>query len=210
MVSSTVNRASLPFRRLPTAYAEAVKLDPNFALAWARLSLVRSFLYYNGVDRNVNSAAAVKEAADRAIALAPELGEAWLAQGTYRYRVSHDLPGALEAYREAEKRLPNSALVNEYMVYVERRLGHWREAEAHLRRALELDPRNFRLWARTATDDIFADLRRFGEAHAAIDRALEISPNDQYAITLKARLFQYEGRLDEAAKATGATSQRFH
>ena len=65
---------------------------------------------------------------------------------------------------------------------------------------IELDPRNFRLWARTATDDIFADLRRFGEAHAAIDRALEISPNDQYAITVKALLFQYEGRLDEAAK----------
>jgi TolB-like protein len=188
------------FQNAATAYAEAIKLDPNFALAWARLSLVRSFLYYNGVDRNVNSAAAVKEGADRAIALAPDLGEAWLAQGTYRYRVSHDLPGALEAYREAEKRLPNSSLVNEYMVYVERRLGYWREAEAHLHRALELDPRNFRLWARTAMYDIFADLRRFGEAHAAIDRALEISPHDQYAITVKALLFQYEGRLDEAAK----------
>ena len=188
------------FQDAAMAYTEAVQLDPNFALAWARLALLRSFLYYNGIDRDANSPAAVEEAADRALALAPELGEAWLAQGTYRYRVSHDLPGALEAYREAEKRLPNSSLVNEYMVYVERRLGYWREAEAHLRRALELDPRNFRLWARTATDDIFADLRRFGEAHAAIDRALEISPNDQYAITVKALLFQYEGRLDQAAK----------
>ena len=130
------------FQDAAKAYAEAVQLDPNFALAWAQTQLVRSFLYYNGVDPNANSPAAVKEAADRALALAPELGEAWLAQGTYRYRVSHDLPGALQAYREAEKRLPNSALVNEYMVYVERRLGHWREAEAHLRRAIELDPRN--------------------------------------------------------------------
>ena len=164
------------FQNAADAYAEAVALDPNFALAWARLSLVRSFLYYNGVERNANSAAAVKEAADRAIALAPELGEAWLAQGTYRYRVSHDLPGALQAYREAEKRLPNSALVNEYMVYVERRLGYWREAEAHLARATELDPRNFRLWVRTAADDLFRDLGRFAEAQAAIDRALEISP----------------------------------
>ena len=76
-----------------TAYAEAVQLDPNFALAWARLSIVRSFLYYHGVDPNVNSAAAVKEAADRAIALAPELGEAWLAQGTYRWRVLNDPAG---------------------------------------------------------------------------------------------------------------------
>ena len=188
------------FQSAAIAYAEAVKLDPKFALAWARLALIRSFLYYNGVDRNANSAAAVKDAADRALALAPELGEAWLAQGTYLYRVSHDLPGALEAYREAEKRLPNSSLVNEYMVYVERRLGYWREAETHLRRALELDPRNFRLWARTAADDVFRELRRFSDAHAAIDRALEISPNDQYGVIVKALLFQYEGRLDDAAK----------
>jgi serine/threonine protein kinase len=188
------------FQNAATAYAEAVKLDPDFALAWARLTLVQSFLYYNGVDRNVNSAAAVKEAADRALALAPELGEAWLAQGTYLYRVAHDLPGALEAYREAEKRLPNSSLVNEYMVYVERRLGHWREAETHVRRATDLDPRNFRLWARTAADDVFGDLRRFSEAEAAVDRALEISPGDQYGIIVKTLLFQYQGRLNEAAR----------
>ncbi len=188
------------FQNAATAFEEAVQLDPDFALAWARLALVRSFLYYNGLDRNANSAAAVKQAADRALTLAPELGETWLAEGTYRYRVSYDFPGALQAYREAEKRLPNSSLVNEYMVYVERRLGHWREAERHLNRATELDPRNFRLWARAAADDVFGNLRRFSEAHAAIDRALEISPNNPYGIIVKALLFQYQGQLDQAAK----------
>ena len=188
------------FQKAAVAYGEAVTLDPNFALAWARLGLIRSFLYYNGVDRTTNSAAAVQEAADQALALAPGLGEAWLAQGTYRYRVSHDLPGALQAYREAEKRLPNSSLVNEYMVYVERRLGYWREAEAHVRRATDLDPRNLRLWTRTAADDVFANLRKFTEAHAAIDRALEIEPNDQYSIIVNSLLYQYEGRLPEAAE----------
>ena len=188
------------FQNAAVAYAEAVKLDPNFALAWARLALVRSFLYYNGVDPETNSAAVVKEAADRATALAPESGEAWLAQGTYRSRVLNDLPGALEAYRKGEKYLPNSALLNEYMVYVERRLGRWREAEAHLARATELDPRNFRLWARVAAQDVFWALGRTAEAEAALDRALEISPDDTYAITAKAQLFQEEGRLDEAAR----------
>ena len=147
----------------------------------------------------MNSAAAVKEAADRAIALAPELGEAWLAQGTYRSRVLNDPAAALQAYREAEKRLPNSALVNEYMAYAERRLGHWREAEAHLTRAIELDPRNARLWTNAASD-IFWPLGRAAEAEAALDRALEISPNDEFVIALKAEQYQQEGRLDEAAK----------
>ena len=181
------------------AYTEAIQLDPNFALAWARLGLVRSFLYYNGQDQNTNAPAAVKEAADRAIALGPERGEAWLAQGTYKYRVLRNVPGALEAYHEAEKRLPNSALVNQYIAIAERRLGHWREAQAHIIRATELDPRNARLWT-TAELNIFRLLRRWAEAEAALDRALEISPNDQYAISLKVQLFQDQGRLDEAAK----------
>jgi tetratricopeptide (TPR) repeat protein len=86
------------------------------------------------------------------------------------------------------------------MVYVERRLGHWREAEARLSRAIELDPRNSRIWTRTAAYDVFKDLGRFSEAQAALDRALEISPKDQYAILIKVELFGQEGRLDEAAK----------
>ncbi len=187
------------FEDAAKTYAEAVQLDPNFALAWARLSIVRSFLYYHGVDPNVNSAAAVKEAADRAITLAPELGEAWLAQGTYRSRVLDDPAAALQAYREAEKRLPNSALVSEYMAYAERRLGRWREAEAHLARAIDLDPRNARLWT-NAANDIFWPLGRGTEAEAAYDRALEISPNDEFVIALKAEQYQQEGRLDAAAK----------
>jgi hypothetical protein len=39
---------------------------------------------------------------ERAIALQPELGEAWIAQGVYRYRVQRDYPGALQTYNEAQ------------------------------------------------------------------------------------------------------------
>ena len=98
-------------RRLPGLCGSCQTRSEFCSCLGATRALVRSFLYYNGVDPNVNSAAAVKEAADRALALAPELGEAWLAQGTYRCRVCTILRRALQAYREAEKRLPNSALV---------------------------------------------------------------------------------------------------
>jgi TolB-like protein/class 3 adenylate cyclase/cytochrome c-type biogenesis protein CcmH/NrfG len=181
------------------AYAEAVRLDPKFAVAWARLSLIKSFLYFNGADKGPGAAGAVKEAADRALALQPDLGEAWLAQGAYLYRVVRDFPSALKAYEEAEKRLPNSALVNEYMAYVERRLGYWKQAETHYLKAAELDPRDYQLW-RSIAEELFKPERRFPEAQAALDRALEISPNDDGAITAKADVFQEEGRLDEAAK----------
>ncbi len=184
------------------AYAEAVRLDPKFAVAWARLGLVRSFLYFNGTNKGPRASEAVREAADRAIELQPELGEAWLAQGAYLYRVVRDFPGALKAYDEAQKRLPNSALVNEYMAYVERRLGYWQEAEAHYLKAAELDPRDYQLW-RSIAEELFKFKRRYPEAQAALDRALEISPNDKGAITAKADVFQEEGRLDAAAKELG-------
>ena len=55
-------------------YADAVRQDPNFALAWARLAVIRSFLYFNGLDRTINTPQAVKEAVDRAQLLAPDAG----------------------------------------------------------------------------------------------------------------------------------------
>jgi tetratricopeptide (TPR) repeat protein len=136
---------------------------------------------------------------ERAIALQPELGEAWIAQGVYRYRVQRDYPGALQTYNGAQKRLPNSSFVLENMAFVERRLGLWKEAEAHYKKAAELDPRNLGIFVEMGSD-FLNYLRRFDEAQAALDRALEISPNDQSAIVGKAGIFQSEGRLDEAAK----------
>lgn len=186
-------------QKAAAAYAEAVLLDSKFALAWARLGLIRSRLYLNGIDRNANSPATVKEAVDRAITLGPDLGEAWLAQGTYRSQVLQDRPGALEAYRQAQKYSPNSALIDEYMAYAEIHLGHWREAETHLLRATELDPRNVQLWV-GAAGQLFDILGRSADAQAAFDRALEISPNDDQAITAKAENFLADGYLDEAGK----------
>jgi TolB-like protein/Tfp pilus assembly protein PilF len=186
------------YQEAAAEYVHAVQLDPKFALAWARLGVIRSFLFFNGVDKETNSAAAVKEAADKAMALQPELAEAWVAQGAYRYRVRRDFPGALQAYSEAGKRLPNSALVHEYMAYVERRLGQWPDAEARYRKAVELDPQNLQVFI-SLGGEFLNLLRRFNEADAALDRALEISPGDANALANKASLFQTQGRLQEAA-----------
>jgi TolB-like protein/class 3 adenylate cyclase len=176
-------------------YSEAVRLDPKFALAWARLAVLQSIVYFGG---DTNAAAAVKEAADHALALQPQLGEAFVAQGVYRYRVLRDFHAALESYNEALKRLPNSSLVLQEMAHVERRLGHWDVAEKHYRAAVELDPRN--VTALSALAEYLGIYRHFSEAQATWDRILQISPGDEIAIASKALNFQTEGRLDESAR----------
>ena len=180
-------------------YVEAVQLDPNFAFAWARLAVLRSFLYFNAVDPNTNTAGAVKEAADRAMALAPEAGESWIAQGAYRYRVLRDFAGAVTAYKQAQIRLPNNSYLLQNLAFVQRRLGLWHEAEATFKKALELDPRDFQLLG-SLGGEFYTYLRRFDDARAAMDRALEISPDSASVRASKAVTFQNEGRLNEAAQ----------
>ena len=180
-------------------YVEAVQLDPNFAFAWARLAVLRSFLFFNAVDQNTNTAGAVKEAADRAMALAPEAGESWIAQGAYRYRVLRDFAGAVTAYKQAQIRLPNNSYLLQNLAFVQRRLGLWQEAEATFKKALELDPRDFQLLG-SLGGEFYTYLRRFDDARAAMDRALEISPDSASVRASKAVTFQNEGRLNEAAQ----------
>jgi TolB-like protein/class 3 adenylate cyclase/Tfp pilus assembly protein PilF len=185
-------------KRVASLYVEAVRLDPQFALAWAHLAVARSYLYFNGIDLDTNSGAAVKEAADRAISLQPELGEAWLAQGVYRYRILRDFKGALQSYEEALRRLPNSAFVLDQIAHLERRLGQIDVAQKHYQAAAELDPRNIDILLTIA--DALQTVRRYDDARAVVDRALEIAPGNEGALAVKALSFQAQGRLNEAAE----------
>src|SRR5215510_5256667 len=191
-------------KRVAGLYAEAVRLDPQFALAWARLAVARSQLYFNGIDLDENSGAAVKEAADRAISLQPELGEAWLAQGVYRYRVLRDFQGALQPYEEALRRLPNNAFVFAQMAHLERRLGQFDVAQKHYEAAAQLDPRNIGILLTLA--DALQSVRRCDESQALYDRVLEMSPGNDAVLSAKASSLQSQGRLKEAAEVLAKAS----
>ena len=139
--------AGSPFDKLTVenairSYQEAVKLDPAFALAWARLSYAQSGSYWNGVDPSPAQLAAAKDSLDRALALDPNLPETHLALGYYRYCGQRDFTGGLEEFQQAEKGLPNNVDVIRAIALIQRRLGRWDAAIAAQRRAVELDPRN--------------------------------------------------------------------
>ncbi len=186
-------------REQADAYAAAVKLDPEFALAWAQLSLTEGYLYFNGIDLSRFTAESIKHSADRALQLAPDLSDAQLAQGSYLYRVLRDYDGAAKAFGRAVSESPGDKLALQLLGLVERRQGHWDRALVHLQQAATLDPRNAGLLVAIG-GETYSNLRRFDEEREWLDRALELEPNDVMARFYKALSYLLEGRLDDAAR----------
>jgi TolB-like protein/Flp pilus assembly protein TadD len=175
------------------SYQEAVKLDPSFALAWAYLSCAQSGSYWEGHDPSPARLAAAKDAADRARALDPNLAETHLALGYYRYYGQRDFTAALAEFEQAEQGLPNNVDVIKAIAFIHRRLGHWGEAIAGLRRAIELDPRDINAYHGLAVT--YSALRRFPEDLAMVDRMLAWEPAYEPALFVKARALWATGDL---------------
>ncbi len=181
--------------RAVRSYEEAVKLDPNFALAWVYLSRVQS-IYYRNLDSSPARMAAAKDALDRALALDPNLPEAHLARGYYRFNVEHDLSGALSEFQKAEQGLPNNADVFTAIAMIQRRRGRSDEALEAARRAVTLDPRNRDACFFLATT--YGSQRRFRESRAVVDRVLAIDPTDLPALNGKLYGYLLTGDLKAA------------
>jgi tetratricopeptide (TPR) repeat protein len=175
------------------SYQDAVKLDPAFVLAWAYLSYAQSQSYWQGHDPSPARLAAAKDALDRALALDPNLPETHLALGYYRYWGQRDFTGGLAEFQQAEKGLPNNVDVITAIALIQRRVGHWDEAIAALRRAVELDPRNINTGGILAMT--YWGLRRFPEALATADRILAWEPAYEPALFVKAIVLWATGDL---------------
>jgi len=177
------------------SFQEAVKLDPSFALAWAYLSCVQSERYWvEALDASPARLAAAKDALDHALALGPDLPETHLALGYYRYYGRRDFTGALEEFRRAEQTLPNDFDITFAIATIQRRLGHWEEAIAQFRRAIQLNARNVHAYNQLALT--YAALRRFPEALATADRVLAWDPAEGFALGMKAKVFWARGDLE--------------
>jgi TolB-like protein/class 3 adenylate cyclase/Flp pilus assembly protein TadD len=178
------------------SYQEAVKLDRSFVLAWARLSCAQSQSYWQGHDPSPAGLAAAKDAADRALALDPNLPETHLSLGYYRYFGQRDFTGGLAEFQQAEKGLPNDVDIIDAIGLIQRRLGHWEEAIDRFRRVVELDPRNINAYHTLAAT--YYSLRRFPEALAMLDRILALEPEFEPALWLKLRVFWAMGDIQAA------------
>jgi TolB-like protein/Flp pilus assembly protein TadD len=177
---------------------EAVRLDPKFALSWALLSQVDAVGYHTQTLQPTDALREeARQAAETALTLEPNLGEAVLAKGYYHYDCLKDYDSAVRYFEQARRLLPNSSLIPGSLAYVARRRGQWDWSEAYFNEAERLDPRNVELLTQRAFS--YGLLRRFPEALRKLDQVLDITPDDLDTLVQKAAIAQAEGDLPRAS-----------
>jgi TolB-like protein/class 3 adenylate cyclase/Tfp pilus assembly protein PilF len=177
---------------------EAVRLDPKFALSWALLSFVDASGYLGTtLQPTVALREEARQAAETALTLQPNLGEALHAKGFYYYACLRDYDTAVRYFEQARQLLPNSSRILQSLAFVARRRGQWDRSEAYFNEAERLDPRNVQLPTQQAFS--YIALRRFPEALRKLDQVLNITPDDLNTLAEKASIAQAEGDLPRAA-----------
>jgi len=190
------------WREAANAYEQAVTLDPGFALAWAHLSRTHSAWYEH--SPTPAGARTAREAADRAVALAPARAEGYEARAHY-YAMELDNARGLVEIERAERLAPRDVDVLNRKARLERNLGRWEESRRVSEKAKQLDPRSIAT-ARDLTLTLNA-LRLYPEAQAEGDRALALDPTDLTALTYRVDASLGQGDLAGARAVVRAASK---
>lgn len=195
------------YRRALQACRKAVELDPAYAPAWAGLA---NAAYW--VADNEGSPAAVKAgqdqalaAAEKAVALRPDLADGYQARGFLRAAVQFDWAGGEEDLQHALALGPEDVdTLRNYAQAILRSTGRLEAEVAALQRAIEIDPLNARCWS--ALGGALTSLGRFAAAQEALDRSQEISPEQSINPWYVSRNYLLEGRPADALAAAQRSS----
>jgi TolB-like protein len=159
---------------------EAVERDPTFALAYALKSRLHSEVYWFGYDKSRAHLEKANTAAETALKLQPDLGEAHLAKAFYYYYGFRRYDTARAHVTAALHAIPNNADVLIAAAAIARREGKWKEALGNTEQARDRDPRSLLvLW------ELFVNylaVHEYTKAEGAVTEALSISPTAPFFI----------------------------
>src|SRR5262245_26513996 len=164
-------------------FEQAIKLDPNFALAFAGLSMVHSLLYHEADPTQIGREKA-RLNANESLRLQPDLPEGHLALGYSYYYGNRDYQRALAEFEIAKRDLPNEADAYSAIAAIQRRQGKWAESTANFERSVSLDPKNANRLFNFAFN--YMAQRDFETADKIFDRAIAADPQSFGARGMKA------------------------
>jgi len=181
-------------------FEQAIKLDPDFALAYARRAYDQLGRHWQNRRLSNAEMEEVKGWIDRALKLAPDLPAAHAALGYYHYWGFRHYDAALAEFDRTLQLAPNSIDALSGIAFIHRRLAQWSEALDSLRRAMELSPRDNLLSSETGTTLLI--LRQYADAESELRRALDLDPGDTNAKDFLVRTFLFgHGDVTGARKA---------
>jgi TolB-like protein/Flp pilus assembly protein TadD len=190
------------FQSAINLYDQAIKLDPKFALAHARLSATASSVYHFYEPTETWKQKADAEALE-SLRLQPNLGEGHLALGLYYYYTQSDYHAALRELALATEALPNDGDVGLYTAAVLRRRGDFTQALAAYQHAEEIDPRNaITLYDSSQT---YFGLRDWQKAAEGMDRVLALFP-DSFNVKIQRAYIEFCWRGSTAPIKTALQS----
>jgi serine/threonine protein kinase/Tfp pilus assembly protein PilF len=164
------------FRKTIEYYTQAIELDPRYALAWSGLSRA-----WTSLGEEFLQGAALQEAyakgraaADRALALAPDLAAAHIARGYLLRSADYDWAGVKAEFSRALELAPNDAEVKFFVGFQLATFGEVERAIELSRQALETEPLRAGWYAWLG--NYLLGVNRLDEAEGAVHRALELQP----------------------------------
>jgi len=190
-------------RRAMAFYEQAVALDPSFAQAWATMAVSSALSYSNGPHSPADAERALN-AAEKAMALAPNDPQSYRAVGFYKRMVQSDTRGGLDEFKKGLRIAPGNVNLMRNTAAAELELGDFEGALAHTREVLRLDPRSSANYQQLGS--ILLQLRRYPEARAAFHSALELSRGDLNQIESLVMSWLGEGNLSGARSEVAAAS----
>src|SRR5881398_2054138 len=185
-------------------FEQAIKLDPNFAAAFAGLSMAESWAYHS-FDPIPARREKARLNAEEALRLQPDLPEAHLALGFSYYYGDRDYERALSEFETARRGLPNESQAHAAIGAIQRRQGKWAESTADLEKAAALDPKNISVLVNLCFSYIAQ--RNFETADKFLDSAIAASPQAFQLRALKGFMaILWKGDLGAAEKVFSSTS----
>ena len=154
-------------------YMQAIALDPNFALAHARLASVCAEIFHYYEPTEDWKTKALTEA-QIALRLQPNLAEAHVALGQCIYWMDQDYERALEQFDIASRLSPSDGDIVRLIAAIKRRQGKWKQALEEYERVAKLDPQN----PNTVRELIFTNtaMRRWPEAARWVEQLRAMAP----------------------------------
>jgi serine/threonine-protein kinase len=162
------------FRKAVGYFDQAIRLDPDYALAYAESSEAWTFIGDLSPEQKKEAWAAAKKDAEKAVAVGPNLAEAHAALGWVRFFSEWKFAEGLVELRRAKELAPANSTANDLLARVLVYLGQIEEAEKLARQAIDLDPLAF--FARLNLARILLAEGKLDEADAEARKAAELQP----------------------------------